>query len=623
MPSSRRGSGSGPSPVAPTVTGATPRRAAAPATAAVVVDADAAPTTVSDHVGTPNGAASLEPAPPRQAAPHRESAAHGEAAKRSEPTPLAIEAAPSHAAKPETIDSSRRAPKTSEAVVDVAPAISSSGVLFTRQSPLISVETAGPRTIVIGKDATYLVTIKNSGEVAAQEVAVSIKIPEWTDVIGSQATSGTARVVSTDTAEPFQWKIPRLDAHGKETLTLKLVPRKGRSFDLGVQWTFSPIGSQTLVDVQEPKLTMTIAGADEITFGQSKIYRLTLANPGTGDAENVIVELAPVGNAAAAATKHSIGTVRAGDSKVIELELTARQSGTLSVKASATAEPGLQTEATQEVLVRRAAVAVAIDGAKSRYAGTMAAYTMQLTNPGNATAENVKVTAALPQGAKFVSASAGGQYRADQGKVVWSVPAIKAGGDAALEMKCTLATPGPNRVQVTTAAAADVGDMATFTTNVEALADLKLDVIDPAGPIAVGDEVVYEMHVRNRGTKSAEAVGIVAYFSAGIEPISAQGGAHDIANGVVAFHPLESLAPGAEIIYKIHARADKSGKQVFRAETECGALGTKLVSATEMMIYSGDVTNEAHADHAVARRLAPEAQPAAASKDAGATLFHR
>ena len=157
---------------------------------------------------------------------------------------------------------------------------------------------------MIGREATYLVTIKNSGEVAAQDVAAIVKIPEWTDVAGSQVTAGTTRVAAGDANEPFQWKIPRLEAHSKETLSLRLLPRKGRGFDLAVQWTFSPIATQTIVDVQEPKLTLSLAGPDEVVYGQSKLYRLTIANPGTGDAENVIIKLDPIGNSTAGPSKH-------------------------------------------------------------------------------------------------------------------------------------------------------------------------------------------------------------------------------------------------------------------------------------------------------------------------------
>ena len=121
----------------------------------------------------------------------------------------------------------------------------------------------------------------------------------------SKKSAGTRRTAAADANEPFQWKIPRLEAHAKETLSLRLLPRKGHGFDLAVQWTFTPISSQTIVDVQEPELNMTIAGPDEVLFGQSKLYRLTISNPGTGDAENVIVQLDPIGNSNAAPSETS------------------------------------------------------------------------------------------------------------------------------------------------------------------------------------------------------------------------------------------------------------------------------------------------------------------------------
>jgi uncharacterized repeat protein (TIGR01451 family) len=536
------------------------------------------------------------------------------AAQTSKPRVARTETAPAEPADvPARISS--RAAVVDKSEPESGPSITANAL--PRQSPLVSVETNGPRTIVIGREATYLVTIKNSGEAAAQDVSAIVKIPEWTDVVGSQTTAGTTKVAAGDAIEPFLWKIPRLESHSKETLTLRLLPRKGRGFDLAVQWTFSPLSTQTTVDVQEPKLTLALAGPDEVVYGQSKLYRLTIANPGTGDADNVVIKLDPIGNSTAGPTKHPIGTIKAGENKVVELELTARQMGNVSIHAAATAEPGLKADVAQDVLVRRAAVALQVDGTKCKYAGTAGTYTIHVSNSGNATAENVRVAATLPPGAKFISASGGGQLKADQGKVVWTLPSLKPSGAMSLDLKCVLTTPGANRLQVTSTAAGDVSDSATVTTNVEALADLKLEVTEPAGPIAVGDEVVYELHVRNRGSKAAEGVTVITYFSDGIEPVSAQGGTHDISNGVVAFHPVANLAAGGELTLKVKARADHGGKQVFRAEVECGALGTKLVNAQEMMVFDGDDSGLQRADRAIAGRNSPlQSVPDASEREA-------
>jgi uncharacterized repeat protein (TIGR01451 family) len=281
-------------------------------------------------------------------------------------------------------------------------------------------------------------------------------------------------------------------------------------------------------------------------------------------------------------------------------------------------DPGVKAEVAQDVVVRLAAVALTVEGMKCKYAGTAGTYTIRVSNSGHAPAESVRVAATLPAGAKFVAASEGGQWKADQGKVAWTLPPLRPGAEAILDLKCVLMTPGANRLQVASSAAGDVSDSANITTNIEALADLKLEVSEPAGPIAVGDEVVYELHVRNRGSKAAEGVGVTTYFSEGIEPVSAEGGTHDIANGVVAFHHVATLAPGAELSLKVKARAEHGGKQVFRAEVECGALGTKLVNAEEMMVFGGDETpGLERADHAVAGRNPPlQSVPNQAEQDA-------
>jgi hypothetical protein len=83
----------------------------------------------------------------------------------------------------------------------------------------------------------------------------------------------------------------------------------------------------TTVQVEEPKLQMEISGPSEVLFGKSQRYTLTLSNPGTGDAEEVSIELTPPGGDPKTPVKHKVGALKAGSTKSIELELTAREGG--------------------------------------------------------------------------------------------------------------------------------------------------------------------------------------------------------------------------------------------------------------------------------------------------------
>jgi uncharacterized repeat protein (TIGR01451 family) len=394
------------------------------------------------------------------------------------------------------------------------------------------------------------------------------------------------------------WRIPRLEPRSKEQLVVRLVPREAKPFDLSVQWACSPAASQAMVDVKEPKLAMNIEGPSDILYGQTKVYRLTMANSGTGDAENVVLFLAPIDDSNAPPTRHVIGTIAAGESKPIEVELTARQVGALAVKAMVVADGNLKAEAVEDVLVRRAGLKVACSGPEIKFAGTQATYSIVVNNPGNATAENIAVAVMLPPGAKAIAGS--GQITDNGGKVIWNVPALRPGTEQEIELRCVLNTPGANRLQVMATAGHDLSDSVAANTNVEALADLKLEVTDPPGPLAVGEEMVYEVHIRNRGSKAAENVDVAGFFSSGVEPVSATGSANDISPGQVVFKPIASIAAGSEAVLKIKAKSDHAGTHVFRVEVNCPTTGAKLAAEETTMFYG-----EAGGETRTANRATP------------------
>ncbi len=465
------------------------------------------------------------------------------------------------------------------------------GVLFAHQSPVLEVETTGPRSVCVGKEANYCVSIANTGELPAQNVEVSIKTPEWSEVLRTKVSNGETVMASNKRGEPLVWRLPRLESHAKEQLNVRLVPRESQSFDLIVQWACSPAMSKSMVEVREPKIALTLDGPSELLFGQTKVYKLTMSNPGNGDAENVVLLLAPVDGGAGAPTRHEIGLIRAGETKPVEVELSARQAGKLSIKATAVADGNLKSEVAEDILVRRAGLKTTVTGPELKFAGTPVTYDVVVSNPGNCTAENIRASAVLPPSAKFVAAP-GGQYSEEENKITWTVPSLRAGAEQELQLTCTLNSPGTNRVQVLATAAGDLNDNVSTSTNVEALADLKLEVVDPPGPLAVGEEIIYEVHVRNRGTKAAENVDVAGFFSNGIEPINAQGAPNQIAPGQIVFRPIATIAAGSETVLRIKARADQPGNHVFRTEVSCPSVGAKLATEETTLFYGDGHTSD-------------------------------
>jgi hypothetical protein len=403
--------------------------------------------------------------------------------------------------------------------------------------------------------------------------------------------------------------VSRLDAGAKQRLVMQIVPKQSTPFQLAVQYTFVPEVAKTVVEVQEPKLQVALDGPKEMLFGANEVYRILLSNPGTGDAENVVV-LTSNSAAQDGMNKLSVGTLAAGATKTLELKIAAAQAGALHVVAKATADGNLSSQAAADVLIRRAGLKLQAGGPEANYAGTQATYEVRVANPGNATAESVRVEAALPIGAKLEKCSAGGAPSADGAKVVWSLPSLAAGSERAVELTCTLLAAGANRMQVAASAASQLSDTAEVTTRVEALADLKLEVADPRGPVAVGADAVYEVRIRNRGTKTAEKVNVVGFFSDGVEPISATGTEYKIETGQITFAAIDALDPNEEVVYKITAKAGHAGNHIFRAELVCESTETRLIVEETTKFYGdGPVKPAAHVEPLDGNRGSFDEQP--------------
>ncbi|MGE0608479.1 MAG: CARDB domain-containing protein [Pirellulales bacterium] len=456
--------------------------------------------------------------------------------------------------------------------------------VVTRRGPSIRVETAGPKRIMVNKPGTYSVNLLNSGEVAAQDVLVVVQVPAWAEVLSAEATTGESREPPQGrTAGEFHWAVDSLDARSNEELVLQIVAHENRSFDLAVQLSSSPVTAQTKVEVQEAKLQASLSGPREVSFGEKAVYKLTFSNPGSADAENVVVHLMPLGNGTEPIETHSLGKLSAGSSKTVEVELVARQEGQVKVQVQATADGGLSANASEDVVVRRPVLQVAVDAPKFRYSGTVATYDITVANKGNDVARDVEVSVQLPRGAEFASCSSGGQ-RAGSG-VTWQANSVKPGEEKVFQVRCSLTTPGPNRVQAAATAAGNINHASVVMTEVEALADLTLDVHDPQGAIAVGEELEYEIVIRNRGTKAAEEVEVVAAFSASVEPLSATGGQFGVHGSTVEFETIESIAAGEELTLKIKAKALRAGTHVLRTEVRSKTMPTALVEEETTRFY--------------------------------------
>jgi uncharacterized repeat protein (TIGR01451 family) len=457
-------------------------------------------------------------------------------------------------------------------------------LLFSRATPLITLRGSGPRRLAVGQAANYSISLSNDGDQPASDVSVKVKLPEWIELASSKPTAGKLE----NNAGELHWSVRGLSPGNRETLSLKLVAHEGRNCELEVRLDADEVGAKTSLEVRQPLIELKIEGATQVVCGGKEVYRLSVSNPGTGPAENVTLQLLPLTSDDGEMATHRIGTIGAGESKTVEIELVARQSGVLNIQARATADGGLKAAASEEVMVRQPGVRVEVVGPARQYVGATATYQIHLKNPGDAPARKVKLLAVLPGNAECVSAGQQGKLDTKHKKAAWSIAELDPGADLVFSLKCIMRQSGENRLEVTATADGDLSHSNLAVTDVVAVADLVLDVSDPSGAIAVGEDAVYEVRVRNRGNEAAEGVDVVAYFSDGVEPVSVEGRTPDVASGTVTFGTIPTLAAGKELVFKIHAKARQGGTHRVRVELECRSLGTKLTEEETTLFYADD-----------------------------------
>lgn len=464
-------------------------------------------------------------------------------------------------------------------------------VLASNQTPVLTADIRGPKQILVGRESVYRVRLQNQSDIPAEGIVATVRVPSGAEVVNTTTTQGAVQPSQDpQSAGQLQWHIDRLEHRASETLEVHLIPRESRPLELGVSWTLAAVGSRAVVEVQEAKLNLEIAGPNEVLFDKPQVFKLTISNPGTGTAENVKIGLLPPGGSQEGASTHGLGDLAAGASQTLEVELTPREAGKMLVKAVANAEGGLNSDASKEVFCRKPELEVDWRGPATKYAGTMATYFVRVRNPGTAPAEDVTVHASLPDGAEFTSASEGQTYDAHRRDVSWHIGTLGPGDDNYMELKCVLKSAGKNSVKLSASnSAGDLADNKLAETNVIAIADLKLDVTDPSGPIAVGAQALYEIHIRNRGASAAKEVNAVALFSDGIEPEQAEGAMYTIADGRVTFRTIDELPAGREVVLRVRAHASQPGTHVFRAEVLCRDLEIKLAAEQTTRFYADDV----------------------------------
>ncbi len=433
------------------------------------------------------------------------------------------------------------------------------------EMPGIRVLTSGPRQVMIRQTHAYEIRVENRSSVDAEGLIIRAHIPDWGDVVGQQVSRGDVSAATEESIRNLNWRIERLAAGQSETMLVKLKASRPGTHDLDVDWTIAPQKRVVQITVQEPQLALTIDGPDEVIYGQSKTYQIRVLNPGDGIAPAVVFTLSPDSSSP---QSQKIGDIPAGKEAQFEVELTAQDLGDLKIHGLAIGDLELKAEADKTVRVLAADLEAILTGPETKYQDTEGLYQLELTNHGTTASENVIANLQLPTGVTYQGGLEGATMT--DGQLRWKIASLTPGAVRKYQFQCRLDATGTHQFTFDCKGSAAGQTNVTLDTNVEAIADLVLSIVDPQAPAPIGEDVSYQIVIRNRGSKPAMDVKAVAQFSHGIEPKQISGHVGKVITGQVLIEPIARIDAGQEVRMTIVARAETGGHHRFRTEVRSG-----------------------------------------------------
>ena len=482
------------------------------------------------------------------------------------PTP-----APKPAAKPAPAPAPAPAGMVSATLYEPTGDASTSALMLTKSVP---------GQVNVGESFDVVYTIKNLTNMSLDNVVVTDQLPAGFKVSGTNPANamGANGAMMIGTLGPGESKTIKIT--GSATQAGQLMSCADVTYDTSIC---------VATVVVQPALQLTATGPAEVILCDKIPVCYTVSNKGTGPARDVMLTAAyPAGlrdETGATSLSRDIGTLAAGQSKQVCVNLTASKTGVYSNGGTAKASSNLSaTSNTVSTTVRQPVLTIAMNCTGNSYLGRNARYEIKVGNTGDAAAAGASLVATVPANMTFASATNGGVHSA--GRVTWKLGDLAAGGASTVSFVATATTKGTGRSTATVDGACATQVSAQCETEVTGVAAILLEVIDEDDPVLVGENVTYEIVVTNQGSAIDTNIRITCAIPQGADFVSATGATTGTRSGnTISFASLPSLAPQAKATFRVTLKAGQEANVRFGVTMMSDELGSTPVQETESTTF--------------------------------------
>ncbi|MCK5804640.1 MAG: DUF11 domain-containing protein [Lentisphaeria bacterium] len=422
-------------------------------------------------------------------------------------------------------------------------------------------EKVAPEVVNVAQDFEYTITVSNLTDCELDSVVV-------TETIASGLNYKSSTPSALKSGNLLTWNVGTLAGKDSKVLKVKAAAASSGSFTDCARVTYQEKLCTTIKAVA-PKLVLTKSAPAKVLLCDIIPIKLSVKNSGTGIAKSVVItDNLPAGLKTIdgkSSVSINAGDLASGESKNYTVNTQATRTGKYDNKAVAKSAGGLSANASSTTVVQQPVLAITKTASRMVFFGRPITYKVTVTNKGDAASANTILTDRLPAGAKFISATGGGELA--KGVITWNLGTLAPNASKSVSVKAKAMAQGEllNRAEVKGTCAAAVA--ATAKTVVKGIPAVLLEVIDIEDPIEVGGQEVYVIKVTNQGSAADTNIAITCTLEDTQSYISSSGDTRGTISGkVVKFAPLASLAPRAKAEWRVTVKAIKASDVRFSVE---------------------------------------------------------
>ena len=450
-------------------------------------------------------------------------------------------------------------------------------------APKIAIRKSAPRRAKVGHEFQYRMRVWNPSQAPATDVVVTDNLPEGIAYVSSSPQADTE-------GQSLTWRLGTLGPGQSRKLSVRVNPTRVGVFNNCANATAAyglSARACARTVVTQPRLTLTKKGPAEVLICDSIPYTVTLGNPGSAAATNVVFkDTLPDGLTLTDGRKNitvNVGTLGAGATRHIRYTAKASKTGNYVNAATATADDNLSASDSVTTVVRQPVLVITKTGPDTRFLNRPLTYTISVTNKGDAVAKNTVLTDRLPSGASFVKATGGGS--ASGSTVTWRLGNL--GPNESKEVTVTVKGIRVGKIKnIASVRAYCAKDDTSAMTEIKGVPAILLETIDVKDPVTVGQQVTYVISVTNQGTAVNTNIVIRCVLPDAEQFVSATGPTKHAAEGqTVSFEPVKNLAPKASVKYRVIVKGTQTGDVRFKVSLTSDQLTSPVEETESTRIY--------------------------------------